>query len=102
MRRNVFVLSMLCCVAVGVHAQEMAPVWTPFTVPPTVKNSGAVRTRMTELHQMLPVPRPEGTTRIWLHIDERGTIKSMRLKESSGNASVDSVAFQVARIFEFT
>ena len=108
--KRVFSFALTLCATIALpsiaspraYAQEGVPVFTPFTVPPAVKNAEALKARAAELYRQLPALAPEAKpTRIWFRVDARGAVRAIQLKESSGDRRVDSIAFVLARLFEF-
>ena len=82
---------------------EAAPVFTPFTVPPTLKNQDAVARALQRFYP--PLLRDAGiggTVKIWFLIDETGRVVKTQMKQGSGHAALDDAANKVADIMEFT
>ena len=82
---------------------EAAPVFTPFTVPPTLKNTDAVSRALQRYYP--PLLRDAGiggTVKIWFLIDESGRVVKTQLKTGSGHAALDDAANKVADVMEFT
>ena len=43
----------------------------------------------------------EGTTIVWMFVNERGRVEDVRIGTSSGNEAVDQAALRVARVYRF-
>lgn len=44
----------------------------------------------------------EGTAEVWFYIDETGTTRDVRIRESAGHEALDRAALRVAQVFDFT
>jgi protein TonB len=80
-----------------------APVFTPYTVAPTLKNRAEIARTLTKLYP--PLMRDAGlggSVMLWLFIDAAGNVRNMQVKESSGFEPLDSVAVRVAVQMRFT
>ena len=76
---------------------------TPFTVAPELKNREEVLQALEDAYP--PLLRDAGIggrTFVWLRIDETGTVRETRLKESSGHEALDQAALKVAERMRFT
>jgi TonB family protein len=79
------------------------PVFTPFTVGPEVSNREAVvEAFQAEYPPVLREAGIGGTARVWLLIDETGTVTDTRMDRSSGHAALDEAALRVAATMEFS
>ena len=82
---------------------EAAPVFTPYTVKPDLKNRAAVQAALTRNYP--PLLRDAGiggTALVWILIDEAGNSVKAQVKESSGHDALDAAALKVADIMQFT
>lgn len=82
---------------------EAAPVFTPYTVKPDLKNRTAVANALTRNYP--PLLRDAGiggTALVWILIDEQGNSVKAQVKESSGHDALDQAALKVADIMQFT
>jgi len=80
-----------------------APVPTPFTVAPELKNRDEVRRALERFYP--PLLRDAGiggTVLVWFFIDETGTVQKSQVKESSGHKALDEAALKVAEIMRFS
>jgi periplasmic protein TonB len=86
----------------GVDISE-APVFTPYTVRPELRNRSQVQTAL-ERHYpaMLRDAGIGGTIDVWFFIDEAGRVQRHQIKKSSGHDQLDQAAIRVAQIMEFT
>jgi protein TonB len=82
---------------------EAAPVFTPYTVKPDLKNREAVgRALVRNYPPLLRDAGIGGTTLVWILIDESGNSVKAQVKESSGHDALDQAAIKVADIMLFT
>ncbi len=80
-----------------------APVFTPMTVRPGVKNRAEVSRAMErEYPPLLRDAGIGGTVNVWFFIDEQGKVINRLVQESSGHKALDDAALKVADIIEFT
>mgnify|MGYP001825188872 CR=1 FL=1 len=80
-----------------------APVFTPMTVRPGVKNRAEVSRAMErEYPPLLRDAGIGGTVNVWFFIDEEGRVINRLVQESSGHKALDDAALKVADIIEFT
>jgi protein TonB len=80
-----------------------APVFTPMTVRPGVKNRAEVSRAMErEYPPLLRDAGIGGTVNVWFFIDEEGKVINRLVQESSGHKALDDAALKVADIIEFT
>jgi len=82
---------------------EAAPVFTPYTVAPQLKNQAQVAAALQRLYP--PLLRDSGiggSVDIWFFIDETGTVRRTDIKKGSGHASLDEAALKVADLMQFT
>ena len=80
-----------------------APVFTPMTVKPEIKNRSEVIRAMTRAYP--PILRDAGIggrTLVWFFISEEGQVLDKRIATSSGHEQLDNAALEVAGIYEFT
>jgi protein TonB len=80
-----------------------APVFTPMTVRPEIKNRGEVVQAMRRAYP--PILRDAGIggqTLVWFFISEQGRVLDKRVAESSGHEQLDDAALEVAGVYEFT
>lgn len=77
--------------------------FTPFTVAPTITNRAEVaRALDREYPQLLKNAGIGGTVQVSFHIDQRGRVLETRVDGSSGHASLDAAAQNVADVMRFT
>jgi len=80
-----------------------APVFTPFTVRPDIKNRAEVSRAMErEYPPLLRDAGIGGTVEVWFFIDENGVVVRNLVNQSSGHKALDDAALKVADIIEFT
>ncbi|HEX6590275.1 MAG TPA: M56 family metallopeptidase, partial [Longimicrobiales bacterium] len=82
---------------------EDVPSFTPMTQRPTLRNIDEMRAALRRFYP--PVLRDAGvggTATVWFLIDETGRVQRTQIQRSSGNATLDEAALQVARMMEFT
>lgn len=80
-----------------------APVPTPYTVAPELKNREEVQRALVRFYP--PLLRDAGiggTVLVWFFIDETGQVQKSLIKESSGHKSLDEAALKVAEIMRFS
>ena len=88
--------------AAGDGSLGAEPVFTPYTVPPAIKNREEVRYELMKAQQPLMAEGLGGTVYVWFLIDEEGVVQRAQLVESSGNPSLDAAAMDVAEVIQFT
>ena len=82
---------------------EAAPVFTPYTVKPELKNRDSVgRALVRNYPPLLRDAGIGGTVLTWLLIDEGGRVIKTQVKEGSGHDALDQAALKVADIMQFT
>ena len=82
---------------------EAAPVFTPYTVKPELKNRDAVgRALVRNYPPLLRDAGIGGTVLLWALIDETGNVMKSQVKEGSGHDALDQAAMKVADIMAFT
>lgn len=82
---------------------EDAPVFTPFTVKPEMKNRDEVaRALEREYPPLLRDAGIGGTVLVWFFIDENGRVVRTIVNQSSGHKALDDAALKVAQIAQFT
>jgi periplasmic protein TonB len=82
---------------------EAAPVFTPYTVKPELKNREAVTRALTRNYP--PLLRDAGiggTVLTWILLDETGNVIKTQVKEGSGHDALDQAALKVADVMSFT
>ena len=80
-----------------------APVFTPMTVRPEIKNRDeVVRAMMRAYPPILRDAGIGGQTLVWFFIFEEGRVLDKRVAKSSGHEQLDEAALDVASIYEFT
>ena len=82
---------------------EAAPVFTPYTVKPELRNREAVQRALVRNYP--PLLRDAGiggTTLLWMLIDETGTVQKTQVKEKSGHDALDQAAQKVGEVMQFT
>lgn len=80
-----------------------APVFTPMTVRPEVRNRPEVQTAL--MREYPPILRDAGiggTVVVWFFISEQGVVADSRVSQSSGQVQFDDAALRVANIISFT
>lgn len=79
------------------------PVFTPFTVAPTLINRQEVAPALErEYPRMLRDAGIGGSVRVWIFIKEDGTVPDVRVDRSSGQPPLDEAALRVARTMRFS
>lgn len=82
---------------------SLAPVFTPMTVRPEIKNEAEViRAMEREYPAILRDAGIGGRVLVWFFIDEAGTVRDTRVAETSGHSGLDEAAIKVADIYRFT
>lgn len=80
-----------------------APVFTPMTVRPEIKNvQEVIRAMEREYPAILRDAGIGGRVVVWFFIDESGTVRDRRISQSSGHAGLDQAALKVSNIYRFT
>ena len=80
-----------------------APVFTPMTVRPEIKNRREVVAAMMRAYP--PILRDAGIggqALVWFFISEEGRVLDKRISKSSGHEQLDEAALEVAGVYEFT
>lgn len=80
-----------------------APVFTPYTVAPELRNGTEVRRALERNYP--PLLRDAGiggNVLVWFFIDEQGRVQKTQLKQSSGHDALDEAALEVAEVMRFT
>ncbi len=80
-----------------------APVFTPYTVAPSILNKADVVREMERSYP--PVLRDAGiggTVIVYFFIDENGVVEDHRIWKSSGHPMLDSAAIKVADVYRFS
>ena len=87
----------------GVSDISAAPVFTPMTVRPEIRNRGAVQQAlMREYPPLLRDAGIGGTVVVWFFITEEGIVQDKRVSQSSGQVQFDEAALKVADVFRFS
>ena len=80
-----------------------APVFTPMTVHPEIKNRREVQAAlMREYPPLLRNAGIGGQVVVWFFISEEGQVLDRRVALSSGHIQLDEAALQVADVFRFS
>ena len=80
-----------------------APVFTPMTVAPEIKNRREVQDALLlEYPAILRNAGVGGEVIVWFFISEEGTVLDRRVSQGSGHALLDDAALKVADVFRFT
>ncbi len=80
-----------------------APVFTPMTVYPEIKNRDEVRAAlMREYPPLLRNAGVGGSVVVWFFISEEGQVLDRRVSQSSGHTQLDEAALRVADVFRFS
>ena len=80
-----------------------APVFTPMTVRPDIRNRAEVQRALErEYPPLLRDAGIGGSTDVWFFIDEEGKVQRTLVNQSSGHQALDEAAMRVADIIEFT
>ncbi len=80
-----------------------APVFTPMTVQPEIRNRREVEAAlMREYPSILRNAGIGGQVIVWFFISKEGSVLDGRVFESSGFAQLDEAALKVANVFRFT
>ena len=80
-----------------------APVFTPMTVRPEIRNRREVEAALLrEYPAILRNAGIGGTVVLWLYLSDEGVVLDRRLSRSSGQAQLDQAALRVAGVFQFT
>jgi protein TonB len=80
-----------------------APVFTPMTVRPEIRNRNVVMTAMERAYP--PILRDAGIggqVVVWFFISEDGQVLDKRVSQSSGHTQLDNAALEVADVYRFT
>ena len=87
----------------GVSDISAAPVFTPMTVRPEIRNRSEVQAAL--MREYPPILRDSGiggTVVVWFFITEDGIVQDKRVSQTSGQAQFDEAALRVADVFRFT
>ena len=87
----------------GVSDISAAPVFTPMTVRPEIRNRPEVQAAL--MREYPPILRDSGiggTVVVWFFITEEGIVQDKRVSQTSGQAQFDEAALKVADVFRFT
>jgi protein TonB len=80
-----------------------APVYTPFTVAPELKNRREVERALQRYYPpMLKDAGIGGTTTVWFFIDQNGRVEKYQVNNSSGQKQLDEAAMRVADLMQFS
>ena len=87
----------------GEEDLSAAPVFTPMTVQPEIRNRREVEAAlMREYPSILRSSGIAGQVIVWFFISKEGSVLDRRIFESSGFAQLDEAALKVADVFQFT
>jgi protein TonB len=87
----------------GVSDIAAAPVFTPMTVRPEIRNRSEVQAAlMGEYPPLLRDVGIGGTVIMWFFITEDGVVQDKRVSQGSGQLPLDEAALRVADIFRFS
>jgi protein TonB len=87
----------------GVADIRAAPVFTPMTVRPEIRNRAEVTAAL--MREYPPILRDNGiggTVVVWFFITEEGLVQDTRVSQSSGQVQFDEAALKVADVLRFT
>ena len=80
-----------------------APMFTPMTVRPTIRNMDEVARALQRFYP--PLLRDAGiggTVVVWILIDEQGNVERTQVQRSSGHPALDDAAVRVGEVIDFT
>ena len=87
----------------GVADIAAAPVFTPMTVRPEIRNRSEVQAAlMREYPAILRDAGIGGTVVVWFFITEEGLVQDTRISQTSGQLQFDQAALKVADVLRFT
>ena len=87
----------------GVVDIATAPVFTPMTVRPEIRNRPQVQAAlMREYPAILRDAGIGGTVIVWFFITEEGLVQDTRISRTSGQVQFDQAALKVADVLRFT
>jgi len=82
---------------------QEAPVFTPMTVRPEIRNrTEVIAALMREYPAALRDAGIGGTVVVWFFISEEGVVRDTRVSQTSGQAQFDDAALRVAEVLRFT
>ena len=89
------------------HEEEVdlsaAPVFTPYTVQPEIRNRREVEAALLSLYPaLLRNAGIGGEVVVWFFISEEGRVLDRRVSRSSGHRLFDEAALEVADVFRFS
>ena len=87
----------------GVVDIAAAPVFTPMTVRPEIRNRPEVQAAL--MREYPPILRDAGiggTVVVWFFITEEGIVQDKRVSQTSGQVQFDEAALRVAEVFRFS
>ena len=87
----------------GVVDISSAPVFTPMTVRPEIRNRPEVQQAL--MREYPPILRDAGiggTVVVWFFITEEGIVQDKRVSQTSGQVQFDEAALKVADVFRFS
>jgi protein TonB len=87
----------------GIVDIASAPVFTPMTVRPEIRNRPEVQAAL--MREYPPILRDAGiggTVVVWFFITEEGIVRDKRVSQSSGQVQFDEAALKVADVFRFS
>lgn len=78
------------------------PQFTPFTVPPKIRNADAIRSYLEANYPpLLREAGIGGTTRVWFFVDDAGVVQKVQVDKTSGFEALDEAALKVASAIQF-
>lgn len=79
------------------------PTFIPYDVAPELQNPAEVQRRLREVYPTaLRDAGIGGSVTLWMRVDERGRVRSSRVRESSGYRALDRAAKDVVEAMEFS
>ncbi|MEJ2185531.1 MAG: M56 family metallopeptidase, partial [Gemmatimonadota bacterium] len=79
------------------------PVFTPFTVRPTLENKDEIQKALEDYYPpLLRDAGISGTTQMWIYIDAMGRVTKMLINQGSGYEALDQAAKKVVGMMRFT
>ena len=89
--------------AAEVQESPSRPVFTPYTVRPSLRNLDEVKATLErEYPPLLEDAGIGGTANVWFFIDEEGKVQRVQIDQSSGHQALDEAALRVADVLKFT
>ena len=89
--------------AAGAQAVPFRPVFTPYSVRPSIRNLDEVVATLERVYPpLLKDAGIGGTVGVFFYIDEEGKVQRVQVDESSGHQALDEAALRVADVLKFT